>query len=395
MPWIPPPREPDLVFPCSGAGHRVRLAVPRYWKDARCPTCQAPVDPRRQRRLARWLQGGAPASRLRVGRARVSVIGLLAIAALAYAVVLALAMHGLGDRHWVGTVLLFSGRWVWLVPALALLVLVLLVDRRWWWTPVLALWVLVTVVMGFRTGWRRLLPGGDGGVVRVLTFNVEGGQPVSGRLAELVRAWTPDVVALQECSTAAARELAEIPGYQAHGQRICVASRFPVDSILEMPRRDLEGAGGAGLVVTYRLRTPTGPIAVTALHLETPREGLERLLQGAPASGLRAVRANTMLRDIESRLARRWADQERGPHLVVGDFNTPVESVLFDRHWSGLANAWDHAGTGFGYTKKNGWIRARIDHILASPEWTVRDAWVGADYGSDHLPLIADLALAR
>jgi endonuclease/exonuclease/phosphatase (EEP) superfamily protein YafD len=36
---------------------------------------------------------------------------------------------------------------------------------------------------------------------------------------------------------------------------------------------------------------------------------------------------------------------------------------------------------------------ARIDYIWASPEWLPLDARVGKDAGSDHLPVIAALAL--
>ena len=55
-----------------------------------------------------------------------------------------------------------------------------------------------------------------------------------------------------------------------------------------------------------------------------------------------------------------------GPFLVVGDFNAPVESVIYRRYWGDLRNAFSYAGFGFGSTRLNGWIRVRIDHILAS-----------------------------
>jgi endonuclease/exonuclease/phosphatase (EEP) superfamily protein YafD len=44
-------------------------------------------------------------------------------------------------------------------------------------------------------------------------------------------------------------------------------------------------------------------------------------------------------------------------------------------------------------TKYNGWIRARIDHVLAGPGWYVRRTEIGYDLGSDHRPLIVDLVL--
>jgi endonuclease/exonuclease/phosphatase (EEP) superfamily protein YafD len=46
-------------------------------------------------------------------------------------------------------------------------------------------------------------------------------------------------------------------------------------------------------------------------------------------------------------------------------------------------------GRGLGGTRLNGWIRARIDHVVADDSWEIVEAEVGQDVGSDHLPMIA------
>ena len=80
--------------------------------------------------------------------------------------------------------------------------------------------------------------------------------------------------------------------------------------------------------------------------------------------------------------------------LVAGDFNTPVESRIFQAHWTeGLEDTFSRVGFGLGMTKYNGWIRVRIDHVLAGPRWYVRRTEIGHDLGSDHRPLIVDLVL--
>jgi endonuclease/exonuclease/phosphatase (EEP) superfamily protein YafD len=128
--------------------------------------------------------------------------------------------------------------------------------------------------------------------------------------------------------------------------------------------------------------------------LETPRKGFDGLF----VFDIDRLRENTRLRDVESDLARRWVDQGVAtrpvPVLVAGDFNTTVESRIFQAYWSeGLSDAFSRVGRGLGMTKYNGWIRARIDHVLAGPRWYVRRAGVGYDLGSDHRPLIVDLVL--
>jgi len=147
--------------------------------------------------------------------------------------------------------------------------------------------------------------------------------------------------------------------------------------------------GGAGYVVRFLLDGPRGPIRAANLHLETPRKGLEGLMSG----NRRRMRNNTEIRGVESRLARSWVGEGSGPLVVLGDFNTPVESRIFRQHWGDLADAFSAAGFGLGMTKYNGWIRVRIDHVLANDQWRVDRARVGADAFSDHRPLLVDLTL--
>ena len=80
-----------------------------------------------------------------------------------------------------------------------------------------------------------------------------------------------------------------------------------------------------------------------------------------------------------------------GPVLVVGDFNTPPESPIFDEVWDGYTDAFSAAGWGWGYTFFGTKTMVRIDHILASRAWGVTACRVGQFIGSPHRPVIADL----
>src|SRR5439155_5647959 len=84
------------------------------------------------------------------------------------------------------------------------------------------------------------------------------------------------------------------------------------------------------------------------------------------------------------------AKETRGPVLLAGDFNLPVESAIYRRSWSSFSNAFSTAGLGWGHTKLTSWHGVRIDHVLAGPGWQFRRCWVGPDVGSDHRPLIAE-----
>ena len=319
---------------------------------------------------------------------------------LAAVVLVAVVMWGWGDRAIPGTVLLFMGRWVFLLPLLALVPAALLMRRDLLLPLALAGLVVVGPIMGFRTGWRRLLSAPAGTPVRVVTYNAGGGAVLAQVLPEFLSRWEPHVVALQECRDALAAAVRLSTGWHQYvGREICLLSRFPIRDASVMDRSGLDRVkqseakeiGGAGYVVRFVLDGPRGPIRVGNLHLETPRKGFEGLME----LDFRRFRMNTEIRDIESHLAREWVEQGAGPLLVLGDFNTPVESRIFRQHWGHLSNAFSVAGTGLGMTKHNGWIRVRIDHVLTSDEWHVERVRIGTETYSDHRPLVVDLVLKQ
>ena len=93
---------------------------------------------------------------------------------------------------------------------------------------------------------------------------------------------------------------------------------------------------------------------------------------------------------VASRRAANWVTQGGTPAIVAGDFNTPAESAIFRQYWSDLDDAFAEAGLGYGGTRVLRWFRVRIDHVLTTGALRAVRAEVGADLGSDHLPLIAD-----
>lgn len=210
--------------------------------------------------------------------------------------------------------------------------------------------------------------------------------------ANLLGDWQADIVAFQECGGSFAGTLRRIPGWHFDGRSgLCLLSRFEILETREMERESLEFAGGAGVVATYRLDLDGEPIFVTNLHLETPRAGFELIRSGRLGRGIEKVKEKSLLRGIELRRAGAWAGTFDGPHIVLGDFNTPPESRAYREAWGEWQNAFSIAGGGFGGTRLNGWIRVRIDHILGSDAWRIVDAWLETDVGSDHLPIAAEM----
>jgi endonuclease/exonuclease/phosphatase (EEP) superfamily protein YafD len=324
---------------------------------------------------------------------------MLAWAYLAAVTLAAVVMWTEGDLWWPATVLLFAPRWIALVPLVPLAVAALVLRRGR--LPVLLSAVVALVpVMGLRLGAARLLPGGDGPRLRVVTLNTGGAGNLPHTMPALLAAWDADVVVLQECTDAIARRTRELAGWAHHDEYgLCLLTRHPLLAVAgdsaAMARGNRELAAGigngAGYVVRYTIDTPAGPTDVLNLHLETPRFGFVALARG----DVERMRFNDRLRAAQSANARRWANGGRFPVIVAGDFNATEESPVFRRNWGDLSNAFTSAGVGFGATRYDGPILARIDHVLTGPAWRPRRAVVGPDVGSDHRPLIVDLEFGK
>jgi endonuclease/exonuclease/phosphatase family metal-dependent hydrolase len=87
--------------------------------------------------------------------------------------------------------------------------------------------------------------------------------------------------------------------------------------------------------------------------------------------------------------------EEREPHALVGDLNAePDAPELRPLYWR-LADAWPAGGLGPGFTMSSTAPARRIDYVLVSRDTRVEGAYVPRTIGSDHLPVVADVALPR
>lgn len=300
-----------------------------------------------------------------------------------------------GDAWWPANILLFGPRWLLLLPVFPLAAGALLVRPRL--LPPLTLGLIITLgpMMGFRTGWRRWIYSGSSGALRIITFNVASSQNTRSIDAPaLLVAYNPDIMVFQECQPDLTRPQLWPPGWTAHfvERGICLGTRFPVVESRELERVETGDQGGTGNAVLFRLLTGGDTLAVAGIHLETPRKGLESLRYAGNAS---RMPVNILIREVGARRVSRWIRKEAGNPIIAGDFNMPVESRIYREYFGDCTNAFSTIGTGFGYTRVLRRFSARIDHIVTCGGWRPIHIEIGPDIGSDHRPVIVDLARTR
>lgn len=362
----------SYVLTCLGCGKPLKKAVPLRTIRRRELKPEAPATAPRPR--GRWL-------------ARVSWAYALAVLAVL------ILVRWVGDAWWGVTPLLFSPRWVFLLPV-ALLALLSATLRCWkhWVVQGATAAVVAGPLMGLSVPVQRLwerAPAGE--TVRVASFNLGLDLVHATAFARWLERQGVTVVCLQEGEGAKPALRAALASWQFNSTAT-IASRLPIVREYEpMAHAWNHDQRYSAQLHRARMRTPGGrEFVVASVHLPTVRPGLERLAKGN-VEGLK--RHVAWWGSEMSRVLSELAATATEPMVVVGDFNMPSDDSTMAALRSSFVFAFEEAGWGYGYTRPARYPWVRIDHILASPEWSVRSSRVGPDFSSDHLPVMAELVL--
>lgn len=338
------------------------------------------------------------AARLVIG---LSCLNLILLSGVNY------VLYFISETWWLGTVVTYAPRILFLVPTLLILIGSVIWHRPSIGMNLISSLIVIGPLMGLSIPFDLWLNGSTPTdaetVVRVLSCNVQSYTPDFKKVLGEIEKLRPDIVALQEAfgdNEEADRFFRDWKTVR-HGQ-YCVYSKFPVSLLSEC---EVSQFGGrlAGMIV--QIETPSGPIILGNVHQMTPRVGLEELDRQTLVNGKGTKELQDFVRERhdDCKAIRRAINTAHtsGPLIVCGDFNSPTCSILFQKYWGDLKSSFDSAGFGFGYTSPCKGNRywpdntpwARIDHILCSQDWSVRACQIGQTDGSDHRLIAATLAL--
>ncbi len=221
----------------------------------------------------------------------------------------------------------------------------------------------------------------DGVDLRLATLNMLWNNPTPEQVIQVLDAYQPDIVALQETTPwwpLAPAEVLEAYPYRAPlawelGRSVTLISRYPITAH--------QMRNGGGLRLQFPMLTiDVGGRQITVIAVHPPH----------PLRPHYARPRSNYLSNVAEAVGQ--ADM---PVIVLGDFNTtpfaPAFQDLLDA--TGLRNAAD----GFGYNPTwpvaFGSLGIPIDHVLVSAEFAVAGLQVGPRMGSDHAPLFVDVRL--
>jgi endonuclease/exonuclease/phosphatase (EEP) superfamily protein YafD len=219
--------------------------------------------------------------------------------------------------------------------------------------------------------------------LRILVANVQyRNEDYEGALA-LIEAENPDIVGLLEVNHAWSDSLSVLrerypyhvawPEEGAHG--LALFSRVPIEELGTSPYRE----GDQLTAIRVRAELPEKPVILTLAHLISP------------TTPKRAALRNLQIRTIAGMVDRDHDDE----HILIGDLNiTPWSAFYAPLEQAGLVNAARGRGYVATWPAVLGSLGIPIDHVLLSDGLHVQQFRRGASFGSDHLPVVADVAIS-
>ncbi len=243
-------------------------------------------------------------------------------------------------------------------------------------------------------------------MLRIMTYNIRAclgtdGERSVDRVAAVIRAERPDVVALQEVDLKRSRS-------GGVDQAAALAERTDMHWVAGA---SMEQEGWYGNAVLSRM--PLVPVTHDALPRHgsgEPRSAMwVRIEAPAPFGELDLINTHLSLRrrerarQIDDLLGAGWlgSGRDQGRLIVCGDLNCSLSSRTYRRLATSRARLRDvhavlRARSRATWPTRYPW--RRLDHILISPALHARAAWVHrspvARLASDHYPVVAELVRA-
>ncbi|MFC1667455.1 endonuclease/exonuclease/phosphatase family protein [Candidatus Omnitrophota bacterium] len=294
---------------------------------------------------------------------------------------------------WLASLFQMAPLWVLYIPLVFLFIVGILVkDKKSIATNIFSFAIIVFFIMGFNVSSSalNLKKPGPRESLRIMTCNF-GNNFDASLFADFLSKTNPDIIAFQEIYADNQKVLERMLPKDKWNMKfqtyLGIASRLKIKDI-DVKKRDILGGYG-GLVTRYGLIGKMGYINFFNIHLETPREGLESVIDNK-LGGFSEMKRITNFREKESDIVSKWITSHKGV-LVAGDFNMTDKSPIYKKYWSRFTNTFLKAGFGFGYTRYTSWHGVRIDSVLCDDDWKVIHSDVGPDIGADHRPVVADV----
>jgi vancomycin resistance protein VanJ len=234
-------------------------------------------------------------------------------------------------------------------------------------------------------------------MLTVMTYNVGAGLADPARLVAMLGESGADIVGLQELAPEQGAAITELLG-EAYPHQVLHPTGIPGKGLISrypVQESDLFDVHPGRPDLQATVTSPQGEVTVIVAHPPPPRIGRDRLLHSA------------LTKEQISRIAA--AATGGSPAVLLTDFNrVGWQSAYRQLRQSGLIDAFGAAGRGPGFTLPTRMSHLayrghplgevtlppmlRVDYVWHTRHFRTLSSWIGQHAGSDHLPVLAELA---
>lgn len=247
--------------------------------------------------------------------------------------------------------------------------------RRRRWAVVSAVALIVAVVVWVQTDYVHANPPqSDGDSMRLVVWNLARPSRRSERFIPTLKEVNGDIMVLVESGRESERRRQFWQSHFPHHHvvqfepDITVLSRYPITG------KTLHVVKTLSRIGVCDLTTPFGDMTVFAVDIDS-----------------------TLTRSRKPAIDRVYeiARSKGGPVVIMGDFNTPHTSLLFEKMRRSFQQAFEQAGDGWITTWPALCPALALDHIWLSPDLVPVRADVRRTFRSDHALVMADVKVAQ
>lgn len=238
--------------------------------------------------------------------------------------------------------------------------------------------------------------------LRVMSYNIRSGNGDLAGTAAAIRAAAPDLVALQEVDNHWAERSNFVDQATALGQQLRMQVRFaPIYHLAGTNPQDPPREFGVALLSKFPITSFTNHIITRLSTQETnpvpePAPGFLEATVEVRGHAVRVFdthldyRSDPKVRAQQTSNMLAFIGDVSTPTLLFGDLNAPPDAPEIQPLLQRLHDSWP-ASAGPGLTDPADVPRKRIDYVLTSSHFRVRNASVPVTLASDHRPVVVDL----
>lgn len=217
--------------------------------------------------------------------------------------------------------------------------------------------------------------------LRVLVANVLSSSQRYQEVISFIRAEKPDLAVLIEVNSTWTRELEAIEDILSHAIVHPREDNFGIAIYSNLPLEDATAK-------EFGLKNIVSILATIAVNGQ--KLSIVATHPVPPIGTTLFSKRNQHLAELAS-----YIQQQQNPTIAFGDFNTTMWSPYYKSfiRTTGLRNSRSGFGIQPTWPTQFPLLFIPLDHCLVSPSITVVNSRTGSNIGSDHLPLIADLAM--